>query len=103
LRQTAFLVPNLSLQLKDLRGEEPVIEEFHFEGGSAEFVEFLALDAPVTSVWSISGSDSFVEEVPVLNDAGAMVTSEVERTCHVDISLRWGEGYDTVVKSFVNI
>ncbi|MGB3413358.1 MAG: DNA topoisomerase IV subunit B [Microbacteriaceae bacterium] len=103
LRQTAFLVPDLSLQVKDLRGDEPVVEEFHFKGGSAEFVEFLALDAPVTEVWSIAGSGKFVEEVPVLNDLGHMVTAEVERECSVDISLRWGEGYDTVLRSFVNI
>jgi len=32
-----------------------------------------------------------------------MVPTEVERTCHVDIALRWGTGYDTVTRSFVNI
>jgi DNA gyrase subunit B len=32
-----------------------------------------------------------------------MVSTEVERTCAVDIALRWGTGYDTVHKSFVNI
>ena len=32
-----------------------------------------------------------------------MVPTEVERECQVDIALRWGTGYDTVSRSFVNI
>jgi DNA gyrase subunit B len=34
---------------------------------------------------------------------GNMVSKEVERNCEVDIAVRWGTGYDTTVKSFVNI
>jgi DNA gyrase subunit B len=32
-----------------------------------------------------------------------MVPTEVERECEVDIALRWGTGYETVTRSFVNI
>jgi DNA gyrase/topoisomerase IV subunit B len=32
-----------------------------------------------------------------------MVPTELSRECEVDIALRWGTGYDTVFKSFVNI
>jgi len=32
-----------------------------------------------------------------------MIATEVERVCAVDIALRWGTGYDTRVRSFVNI
>ena len=32
-----------------------------------------------------------------------MVATEVSRECEVDIALRWGTGYDTVFRSFVNI
>jgi len=32
-----------------------------------------------------------------------MVPTEVQRECHVDIALRWGTGYETVTRSFVNI
>jgi DNA gyrase subunit B len=31
------------------------------------------------------------------------VSQEVERNCEVDIALRWGTGYDTTVRTFVNI
>ena len=35
--------------------------------------------------------------------SGNMVSKEVERNCDVDIAVRWGTGYDTEVKSYVNI
>ncbi|MDO7882086.1 DNA gyrase/topoisomerase IV subunit B [Salinibacterium soli] len=103
MRQTAFLVPDLALHLTDERGEEPRSETFHFEGGIAEFVEHLAPDAPVTDTWRLTGEGGFTETVPVLQESGAMVPTELQRECQVDIALRWGTGYDTVFKSFVNI
>lgn len=102
-RQTAFLVNGLSLTVDDHRTSTPAHHEFAFDGGISEFTEFLAPDAPLTSVWRLAGEGKFVETVPVLNDDGHMVSTEVERTCHVDIALRWGTGYDVVQKSFVNI
>ena len=32
-----------------------------------------------------------------------MTPQEVERELHVDVALRWGTGYDTEVRSFVNV
>ena len=103
LRQTAFLVPDLRLELEDHRGETPLRETFHFAGGIGEFVEHLAPDAPITDTWRMVGTGSFTETVPVLQDNGHMVATELQRECAVDIALRWGTGYDTVFKSFVNI
>lgn len=102
-RQTAFLVPGLSLSVSDERSGTPEQHEFSFAGGIGEFTEFLAPDAALTSVWRLTGEGTFTETVPVLDDAGHMVSTEVERSCHVDIAVRWGTGYDTVQKSFVNI
>ncbi len=102
-RQTAFLVPGLSLSVSDERSDAPEQHEFSFAGGITEFTEFLAPDAALTSVWRLTGDGTYAETVPVLDDAGHMVSTEVERSCHVDIALRWGTGYDTVQKSFVNI
>ncbi len=108
-RQTAFLVPGLEI---DIRDERPSMNEtaadavettFRYDGGIAEFVDFLAPDAAVTDTWRLTGSGTFTETVPVLDRAGHMVATEVERECHVDVALRWGTGYDTVSKSFVNI
>ncbi len=105
-RQTAFLVPGLGIRVVDQRkgsSGEDATEMFRFEGGISEFVEFLAPDAPVTDVWRLAGSSTFTETVPVLDEDGNMAPATVERECHVDIALRWGTGYDTTVKSFVNI
>ena len=102
-RQTAFLVPGLSLAVSDERGAQPEKHEFSFAGGIGEFTEFLAPDAALTSVWRLTGDGSYTETVPVLDEAGHMVSTDVERSCHVDIALRWGSGYDTVQRSFVNI
>ncbi|MEI3866608.1 DNA topoisomerase IV subunit B [Microbacterium sp. CCNWLW134] len=103
VRQTAFLVPGLQIVVRDERAGEPVETSYRFEGGISEFVEFLAPDAGVTDVWRLTGTGVFIETVPVLQPTGAMIPTEVERTCEVDIALRWGIGYDTVARSFVNI
>jgi DNA gyrase subunit B len=102
-RQTAFLVPGLGIEIRDERGEEPTTAMFRFEGGISEFVEHLAPDAGITDVWRIQGTGAYSETVPVLQENGHMVPTELHRECEVDLALRWGTGYDTVVKSFVNI
>jgi len=102
-RQTAFLVPGLKLVVNDLRQAKAEAHEFLFQGGIVEFVDFLAKDAPLSSVWRLGGSGSYTETVPVLNAKGNMESKEVERKCEVDVVVRWGTDYDTEVKSFVNI
>lgn len=102
-RQTAFLVPGLALDIIDETGEETHKTSFQFDGGISEFVEHLSTDAALTETWRLSGTGHFTETVPVLNEHGAMLPTELQRDCAVDIALRWGTGYDTVVKSFVNI
>lgn len=102
-RQTAFLVPGLALSIIDDRSSERAEHNFKFDGGLVEFAEFLAKDAPLTSTWRLSGSGAFTETIPVLNDKGNMESKEVERSCEVEIALRWGTGYDTEIRSFVNI
>ncbi len=108
VRQTAFLVPGLEIVLRDERlpaGEDaaPTESVFRFDGGISEFVDFLAPDSAVTDTWRLSGTGRFTETVPVLQASGAMVPTEVERECGVDIAMRWGTGYETVSRSFVNI
>lgn len=103
-RQTAFLVPGLGISVRDERNPlEPHHETFRFTGGTKDFVEFIAVDAGVTDTWELRGEGSYTETVPVLKDNGQLVSEEVKRTCTVDISLRWGTGYETDVRSFVNI
>jgi DNA gyrase subunit B len=103
LRQTAFLVPGLTLVLIDGRQEEHVEEEFRFDGGISEFTEFLARDEAVSDVLRLQGVGHFHETVPVLDDQGHMTSTEVERELTVDVAVRWGKGYETTVRSFVNV
>jgi DNA gyrase subunit B len=102
-RQTSFIVPGLELVIRDLRGDTPVEEKFRHDGGIAEFTEFLARDEPVTDVLRLQGSDTFTETVPLLDDQGHMTPQEVERELGVDVAVRWGTGYDTELRSFVNV
>jgi DNA gyrase subunit B len=103
-RQTAFLVPGLTIVVVDDRTGDAVTETFHFDGGALDFVEFLAPDPPLAPPIVIQGTGKFTETVPVLDEqVGHMVSKDVERTISVDIAVRWGTGYDTHVKSFVNI
>ncbi|MEU0269163.1 DNA topoisomerase IV subunit B [Nocardioides sp. NPDC006303] len=102
-RQTSFIVPGLELVIRDQSGADPVEEKFRHDGGIAEFVDFLAKDEPVSGVLRLQGSDTFTETVPMLDDAGHMTPQDVERELGVDIAVRWGSGYDTEIRSFVNV
>ena len=102
-RQTAFLVPGLGIHIDDQRSGKSEKQDFKFDGGIIEFANFLAKDAPLTSTWRLAGSGEFTETIPVLGEDGNMVSREVSRNCEVDIAVRWGTGYDTEIKSFVNI
>ena len=103
LRQTAHIVPGLTLTLSDRRGQEPLHDELRFDGGIAEFVDYLAGGEQVAGTWRLRGSGSFTETVPVLDATGRLESREVERTCEVDVAVRWGSGYETTVRSFVNV
>lgn len=114
-RQTAFLVPGLEIVVRDDRAStgsatesptsatESVEVSYRYDGGIAEFVDYLAVDAPITDTWRIQGTGTFKETVPVLQANGHMTSQEVERECRVDLAMRWGTGYETVTRSFVNI
>ncbi|WP_343073806.1 DNA topoisomerase IV subunit B [Phytoactinopolyspora mesophila] len=102
-RQTSYLIPGLELVVRDERGETPVEEKFRHDGGISEFVEFLSPGSPVTDVLRLTGQDTFRETVPVLDEDGQLISKDTERTCEVDIALRWDSGYDTISRSFVNV
>lgn len=108
-RQTAFLVPGLTIVVRDERaageseGNGTVEETFRYDGGISEFCEYLAQDKAVCDVLRLTGQGVFKETVPVLDDRGHMTPTEVTRELGVDIALRWGTGYDTTMRSYVNI
>ncbi len=81
--------------------------EFRFVGGISEFCAHLSSGEPgtepVTDVVRLTGSGRFTETVPVLDDAGHLTPTEVERQLDVDMALRWDTGYNATVLSFVNV
>jgi DNA gyrase subunit B len=105
-RQTSFIVPGLELVIRDQRAADPaewVEERFRHDGGIGEFCDYLATGEPVTEVLRLQGSDTFTETVPLLDDKGHMTPQDVERELTVDVAVRWGTGYDSELRSFVNV
>jgi DNA gyrase subunit B len=102
-RQTSFLVPGLTLTVNDNRGKTKTTESFYHKGGISEYCEFLQPDQPIGDVIRIYGTGHYQETVPVLDDKGHMVSTEVERDMEVDIAMKWGNGFDNTQRSFVNI
>ena len=86
------------MRLVDKRGATPrEPEEFVAKGGLTDLVESLSIGETVTEVVTLHGTGTFEEKVPV---EGKM--SLVERTCTVDVALRWVKGFEPIVTSFVN-
>jgi DNA gyrase subunit B len=104
-RQTAYLVPGLTIVLRDesAEGEEPKRAEYRFDGGIGEFCQHLSSGEPLTEVLRLAGDGTFTETIPVLDDRGHMTPTEVQRTLDVDVAVQWNSGYDTVTRSFVNV
>ncbi len=112
-RQTAYLVPGLTISIREepaanLNGHQAEPERvkqavFRFDGGISEFCAHLGSGEAVTDVLRLTGSGSFTETIPVLDDRGHMTPTEVERELQVDVAVQWGSGYDSVVRSFVNV
>ncbi|MEI8066923.1 MAG: DNA topoisomerase IV subunit B [Actinomycetes bacterium] len=102
-RQTSYLVPGLMLIVNDNRGKVATTETFFHKGGISEFCAFLRPDEPIGEVIRLQGSGSYTETVPVLDEKGHMMPTDVDREMQVDIAMQWGNGYETTLSSFVNI
>jgi DNA gyrase subunit B len=110
-RQTAYLVPGLAIAVRvedgaparEGRTYEAQDAEFRFDGGISEFCQHLSAGEPVSDVIRSIGKGNFTETVPVLDDRGHMIPTEVERTLEVDVAVAWNSGYDTITRSFVNV
>jgi DNA gyrase subunit B len=114
-RQTAYLVPGLTISIREEPAPRPAGNEsdgeperikqeaFRFDGGISEFCAHLGSGEPVSEVLRLTGSGSFTETIPVLDDRGHMTPTDVEREMQVDVALQWASGYDSVLRSFVNV
>jgi DNA gyrase subunit B len=102
-RQTSYLVPGLTIVINDNRSKSKSSETFFHKGGISEYCNFIQSDEPIGEVIRLTGTGHYQETVPVLDDQGHMTPTDVERDMSVDVALKWGNGYETTIKSFVNI
>nr|WP_304310574.1 DNA topoisomerase IV subunit B [Bifidobacterium catenulatum] len=79
------------------------IEEFCHTGGVKDFVDYLSKGEAVSDIWRVTGEDTYVEETQAVGDGGELHAQKVTRKCAVDIAMRWTNGYDTTMRSFVNV
>ncbi|MFC4016520.1 type IIA DNA topoisomerase subunit B [Micromonospora sp. GCM10011542] len=101
LRNTAFLVPGVGYLLRDLTGEAPAEERFHYPNGLTDMVEFLAPagDRPVSGTLLVTGEGTYRENAA---DANGVMQSNVQRRAEVEVAFRWGTGYERTVECFTN-
>ncbi|HEY0697594.1 MAG TPA: toprim domain-containing protein, partial [Micromonospora sp.] len=101
LRNTAFLVPGVDYRLRDLTGDEPTEERFHFPDGLTDMVEFLAPagDRPVSGTLLVTGEGTYRENAA---DANGVMQANVQRRAEVEVAFRWGTGYERTVECFTN-
>ncbi|GGO24496.1 DNA topoisomerase (ATP-hydrolyzing) [Micromonospora parathelypteridis] len=101
LRNTAFLVPGVTYLLRDLTGEVPAEERFHYPNGLSDMVEFLAPagDRPVSGTLLVNGEGTYRENAA---DANGVMQSNVQRRAEVEVAFRWGTGYERTVECFTN-
>ena len=105
MKAAASLITNLETHIVNEFAEDEDKREytFKFEGGLVDMLENISTDEALSPAVHFMDEGNFTEVVPMLNAKGKMESTEVDRVVEMDIALRWGKEYDTVLRSFVNI
>ncbi|HEN4396804.1 TPA: DNA topoisomerase IV subunit B [Streptococcus agalactiae] len=82
LKESAFLLKNITLTLTDNRSEEAEHLEFHYENGVQDFVEYLNEDKETLT--------------PIMFFEGE------EQEFHIEVALQYNDGFSDNILSFVN-
>lgn len=83
IRELAFLNPGLKITLTDERQESPKPQEFHYEGGIIQFVEY------------INKSKNKLHEQIVY-----IASSKDHAT--IEVAMQWNDSYSETISSYVN-
>ncbi len=102
LRSSAFLIPGIRIVLDDRTSGQEQLDEYEFDGGLLDMIEALSVDIALHAPIHLSTSGHFKETIPMPQKDGSVRPEEVERNVKVDAVLRWGEGYDVNIRSYVN-
>lgn len=82
LKESAFLLKNVTLTLTDNRSEEAEYLEFHYENGVQDFVEYLNEEKETLT--------------PIMFFEGE------EQEFHIEVALQYNDGFSDNILSFVN-
>ena len=82
LKESAFLLKNVTMSLTDKRPDDTLQEEFHYENGVQDFVEYLNEDKETLT--------------PVIFFAGE------DQGFQVEVALQYNDGFSDNILSFVN-
>jgi DNA gyrase subunit B len=88
LRELAFLNPDVTLTIKDVRNKSKEEERFHFKGGIVEFVKYIDLTRP-----------SLMKKVMY---AKGSAQDENGRAVEVEVALQYNDQYNENLFSYVN-
>jgi DNA gyrase subunit B len=102
LRSSAFLIPGLKIIIDDRIPGEEQYDEYEFDGGLVDMIDAFATDTALHAPIHFETSGSFKETVPMPQKDGSVRPEEVSRNVKVDAVLRWGDGYETNIRSYVN-
>ena len=83
LREMAFLTKNLKISITDNRGDEPVSDTFHYEGGIKEYVTYLN-----------RSNTALYEDV--------IYCEGMKDDIYVEVAIQHNDSYNESVYSFVN-
>jgi DNA gyrase subunit B len=83
MRELAFLNPEISIEVNDLREEEPIREIFHYDGGVMDFVRYLD------------------EQREPLMDTPIFISSETDDV-PMAVAIQYNRSYSENVHSYVN-
>lgn len=83
IRELSFLNRGLKITIEDLRSEEPIKKEFHFEGGIKSYVQFL------------NDTKTVLFEEPIYIEGE-------QQDISVEVAIQYTDGYHTNVMSFAN-
>jgi DNA gyrase subunit B len=88
LRELAFLNPDVTIIISDLRGKTKQVETFHFKGGLVEFVRYIDATRPsiMKKVCYTKGEDK----------------DEANRAVEVEVAFQYNDQYNENVFSYVN-
>ena len=100
---TAQAIANIESNNSMQNKHHPRVVEFLHNGGVEDFVDFLSKGEAVSDIWRISGEDTYIEETQAVDSSGELHAQQVTRKCGVDIAMRWVNGYDSTIISFVNV